>query len=218
MYKCLQEAYDNWGLNTLLASQPGLSMQPSSMSETVIAGELTFNAKQDDYAEISDGYELKIQVPNDFPRCIPTVTELQGRIPRSFHTQPDDGTLCLGSPGRLMLEVKSAPNLPTFVNRCVVPYLYGFSYKEKYGVLPQGELPHGREGVLEDYCTLFNVDNKKKCLRMIGLACMQKRAANKKPCFCGSGRRLGKCHNRKVNTLRELLGRKWLSEEYRSLQ
>jgi len=217
MYKSLQTNFNSWGINSLLKSQPGLSLQPSSAEEMVVSGEYQFTAKQDEHEEISDCYDVKIQIPDDFPKSVPTVTELGGRIPKTFHTQPDDSTLCLGSPARLMLELKKAPNLPAFIEKCVVPYLYGYSHWEKCGALPQGELLHGRQGVLEDYCSLFKVDDKKKCLKMISLACMQKRVANKKLCFCGSDRRLGKCHNRKVNHLRKQLGRKWLSEEYKSL-
>jgi len=31
------------------------------------------------------------------------------------------------------------------------------------------------------------------------------------PCPCGTGMRLGRCHNRKLNTLRDKLGRRWFS-------
>ena len=45
------------------------------------------------------------------------------------------------------------------------------------------------------------------------LAAMKRRLANKRPCPCGSGRRLGRCHNRRVNTLRNQVGRLVLVNE-----
>ena len=45
------------------------------------------------------------------------------------------------------------------------------------------------------------------------LASMLRRRANKRPCPCGSGRRLGRCHNRKVNALRDRVGRVFLQRE-----
>lgn len=47
------------------------------------------------------------------------------------------------------------------------------------------------------------------------LASMPRRRANKQPCPCRSGRKLGRCHNRKVNALRELVGRVFLRREMR---
>ena len=43
----------------------------------------------------------------------------------------------------------------------------------------------------------------------VRLTAMRKRHANKQACPCGSGRRLGRCHHRRINTLREQLGRRW---------
>ena len=43
---------------------------------------------------------------------------------------------------------------------------------------------------------------------------MKKRVANKHPCPCGSGRRLGRCHCRRVNHLRRTIGRTWFQAEY----
>src|SRR5207302_8547551 len=43
------------------------------------------------------------------------------------------------------------------------------------------------------------------------LLSMKKRRANKLPCPFGTGMRLGCCHNRKLNMLREKLGRGWFS-------
>jgi hypothetical protein len=49
------------------------------------------------------------------------------------------------------------------------------------------------------------------------LATMKRRRANKRPCPCGSGRRLGRCHNRKVNILRDRVGRLILVKEMQTI-
>jgi hypothetical protein len=38
---------------------------------------------------------------------------------------------------------------------------------------------------------------------------MKKRQANKLPCPCNSGRRVGQCHHLEINRLRNKLGRSW---------
>ncbi len=217
MLRSLQQHYEKWELYSLLQNQMGLALRPSHNGETVIAGELEFTARQPDYEDITDTYEIEIRVPQDFPRSVPAVRELGGRIPKSFHTHTDR-TLCLGSPVRLQLEISKAPTLPEFVRNCVVPYLYGYSHKELHGTLPQGELSHGRKGRIEDYQAIFHQKNEKQCMEMIRLASLKKRVANKQPCFCGDKNRLGKCHNKKVNHLRRRLGRTWFATEYASLK
>jgi len=212
----IQDRFEQWKLGDLLQSYPGLSLRPIVNGQVRMAGTLSFTASANGFERIDDAYELEISVPDGFPREFPLVRETAGRIPRNFHTN-DDGSLCLGSPARQQLALVSAPSLPAFVKSCVIPYLYGFSYREKHGDLPFGELDHGMKGIRKDLATLFGVSGEKVAEEMVRLAGMKKRDANKHRCPCGSGRRLGKCHNRQVNRLRSRLGRPWFREHYRWL-
>jgi hypothetical protein len=132
------------------------------------------------------------------------------RIPRDFH-KLDSGHLCLGSPTRLRLIPAESSSLLSFVERCVIPYLYGYSIVESGGVLPFGELSHGAGGLRGDLASMIGMDDDLVLLGFVRLLGMKKRTANKLPCPCGSGMRLGRCHNRKINTLRDKLGRRWFS-------
>jgi hypothetical protein len=95
------------------------------------------------------------------------------------------------------------------VERCVVPYLYRYSYLKTHGEAPFGDLEHGAEGIQEDLRLLLGVDAKSAVLPFVHLVGIRKRHANKRTCPCGSGRRLGRCHNRLANRLRKRLGRYW---------
>jgi hypothetical protein len=53
--------------------------------------------------------------------------------------------------------------------------------------------------------------------RYCTLAATKKCRANKQPCPCGSGRRLGRCHSRRVNSLRKRVGRTVLASEMRTI-
>ena len=132
------------------------------------------------------------------------------RIPRDFH-KLDSGHLCLGSPIRLRVILAETPSLLSFVERCVIPYLYGYSIVESGGVLPFGELSHGALGLRDDLASMLGTDDDLVLLGFVRLLAMKKREANKLPCPCGTGMRLGRCHNRKLNTLREEVGRGWFS-------
>ena len=126
---------------------------------------------------------------------VPLVFETGGRISRAYH-QLQDGSLCLGSETRLRLLLAEGLSLVGFVERCLVPYLYRYSYLKTFGEAPFGDLAHGAEGIREDLGLLLGVDRESAVLPFIRLVAMKKGHANKRECPCGSGRRLGRCHNR----------------------
>lgn len=211
-----KDRFELWKLDDLLLAYPDLSLRPIVNGVVRLAGTLAFSADAKGLERIDDAYEVEITVPSGFPRQLPLVKETAGRIPTNFHSN-DDGSLCLGSPVRQHLELTKNPTLPGFVKFCVIPYLYGFSYREKHGQLPFGELDHGMKGIRQDFAELFGVKAHEAAVRMVGLAGMKRPPANKRPCPCGSGRRLGKCHNRNANVLRKQLGRPWCRQQYRWL-
>lgn len=211
-----KDLFERWKLDELLLAYPGLGLRPVVNGAVRLTGSLAFSADAIGLERIDDAYEVEILVPSGFPRELPLVKETAGRIPKNFHTN-QDGSLCLGSPVRQHLELSKSPTLPGFLQRCVIPYLYGFSFREKHGELPFGELDHGITGIRHDFAELFGVNSQEAAVRMVELAGMKKRDANKRPCPCGSGRRLGKCHNLRVNALRKQLGRTWFHEHYRWL-
>jgi hypothetical protein len=197
-----------WRIDELLGKYSGLRLMPTRAEGLKLAGPITFSAHPRGLEAITDEYFVQITVPPAFPRAVPAVRETVGRIPASYHTLAD-GSLCLGSPMRLRLIVSESPSLIRFVDRCLIPYLYGHSYHEKYGVMPFGELAHGDGGIRQDIASIFGVDERCDLGDFLRLAGMRRREANKRPCPCGSGSRLGRCHNRRVNTLRGRLGRQW---------
>jgi hypothetical protein len=175
-----------------------------------------FSADAPGRERISDRYEVELLVPKDFPKEPVVVREIGGRVPKDFHTN-FDGALCLGTPLQLRLALLRVPTLPGFVGRCVIPYLYGFSYHERHGELPFGELAHGSRGLCQDFADLFGVKNEEVAVELERLGSLKKRVANKLPCPCGGNRRLGRCHHLVVNRIRDELGRKWLRTEHRHL-
>jgi len=214
MAENLRLRYQSWELEVLLQRHPGLSIVPGTNSGLLLEGALSFKARTSDDVEIADTYHLQISVPPNFPQRIPIVRETEGRIPRAFHCFPD-GSLCLGAPLRLHTILAPNPTLGGFVNSCLIPFLYSRSCYEKHGNLPLGELAHGNKGILEDYQNLFQVATKEAALEMLFLLTLPKRVANKRPCPCESGRRVGVCHHMVLNELRQIRNRTWFREEYR---
>lgn len=211
MNSSIHERFERLQVRELLAEYNGLRIAPSSNGYLVITGTLRFQASSSIHEVIEDQYELEMSISSGFPDEEPFVRETAQRIPKDFHKLKGD-FLCLGSPTEIRMKMK--PTLPAFVELFVIPYLYGYSYFEKYEVLPFGELAHGVHGIRQHLANLFCAPTAKCPEEFLRLAGMTIRNGNKLPCPCGSGKRLGKCHNRRVNELRQAFGRRWFRAEH----
>ncbi len=201
------------GIREFLFKYSGMAIRPTQEgSALTLSGIFDFAAEDDENNEITDSYRLQILVPPSFPRALPEVKETEDKIPRTgdYHINAN-GTLCLGSRLRLLYQISSKPTLIGFAESCLTPYLYAISYKLKFGGdLLFSELPHGTQGELLDYVNLFGLDKPEQAKAAISLLTMKKRHANKFPCPCGCGRRLGKCSfNDKLRSYRDLADRSW---------
>jgi hypothetical protein len=202
-------------VGVLLARYDGLRLLPSSGMTTRIAGTLTFRAEGRKSPPIEDSYDVRIEVPHEFPDRMALAWETGGTILATYH-KLDNGALCLGSRIRLRLQTAGSPSVLRFVERCVIPYLYGYSHFLKTGKMPFGELDHGELGSLQDLASLLGMEMG-PAIPYCVLATVKRRRANKQPCPCGSGRRLGRCHNQKVNMLRDRVGRLVLVKEMQTI-
>ena len=204
------------GLDQFLKDYPQMSIKPTMDTSLIIEGKFWFSAETKAKPQITDCYALRIEVPAQFPSAVPKVTERENKIPRTgdFHVNPD-GTLCLGSPLRILLKLSKNPSLSGFASDCLVPYLYAISHKLKFGgALPFGELAHGRDGELQDYLDLFGLTRPGQVYGALRFLGMKKRRANKQPCPCDCGKRLGRCRfNRIMRDFRKLAGRPWFREQ-----
>lgn len=205
------------GLREFLKDYPDMSICPMTDSNLVVEGDFRFSGQTEGGPEIVDGYALRIEVPEEFPAEVPRVFETGGKIPRTgdYHVNPN-GSLCLGSPLRLLWKLSKNPTLTGFAGDLLVPYLYGISHKLKFGGdLPLGELAHGSPGELADYANLFGLKTPEQAARAVEMLGMKKRRANKLPCPCGCRKRLGKCRfNFRLKEFRDLASRTW----FRSLR
>jgi hypothetical protein len=199
-------------ITELLERYPDLRLVPTGSTTVRIEGTLRFSASSKRTEVIEDAYEVRIEAPEDFPTQMALAWEIGGRIPSDYH-KLTNGALCLGSRVGLRLQMRGSPSLLRFVERCLVPYLYGYSYFVKHGSPPFGELAHGELGSLQDLAGLLGIDDLGLAFHYCGLGALKRRRANKQPCPCGSGRRLGRCHARKVNALRKRVGRAALASE-----
>lgn len=212
---------DPLGIQETISAYPGMRLCASDANAGFLCleGLFSFFAAKPGFPEVKDSFELRIEVPTDFPFSLPLVYAIDGRVPLDFH-RLENSALCLGSPTQQCLFLSSTPNLLGFINAFVVPYLYGVALKERGHPLPYGELSHGRAGLLEDFCSLFNVEGKEIATELVRLTSRPKRKANRSRCPCNYRRRLSQCklHHSRVNFLRKQLGRHWFRDQYELLR
>ena len=201
----MNRLFEQLSIQDFLNENPGMSLRPYIEDKIHIQGELEIQAKYNNSPVINDSYDIQLLIPEDFPKNIPLAREQSGKITEKIANGHfiGDKYLCLGSPDRIKKIINKNPTISYFVEKCVIPYLYAISLRNKYGGdLIFGELSHGLKGLIEDYLELYEDSQIIKAHYLVN---KKRRVANKITCPCGCGKRLGKCklHN-KVNELRKI--------------
>ena len=216
MTETVAERFRRSEIAAVLTRYPELRLVPSASMALRVEGSLRFSASGKTTEVTEDSYDVRLDIPQGFPQPMALAWETGGRIPPNYH-KLDNGPLCLGSRVGQRLQMGRSSSVLRFIERCVIPYLYGYSYFVKHGAPPFGELEHGELGSLQDLAILLGVQDLSLALAYSLLAATKRQRANCRSCPCGSGRRLGRCHNRKVNALRKRVGRLVLASEMRMI-
>ena len=181
---------------------PGLRIRPGEQ-ELVLTGHLDLTPAVAPFPYIKRRFNLRLVVFSLFPESSPRVWELDQQIPEDHHCF-NDGSFCLGSTVEVRLAARRG--LIHFVDQLVLPYLYGFAYKQEYGTMPFGERSHGQKGLIEAYEDLHDLQGEEMVTRFLWLSSLPEQRSSHQPCFCGSNRLLTNCHQEKVRSTRAHLG------------
>lgn len=166
---------------------------------TVLCGKIECRIPNGNHGALEIFYKLKIVVPHNYPNEIPRVYEIGQDIPRtSEYHMNSDGSLCLGSPLRILESIQQDESLISYAKSILLPYLYAASLK-KCGIckhMAYGELAHGEQGLLTDYKKCFGVKTDTQVLRVLELLKRENLDYEKEPCPCGCGRSIADCQFR----------------------
>ena len=183
-------------IEDLLDAWPRLRRAPSAhVDVSLIEGWLEFSFEPPALPRIEDRYFVRIEVPLGQSGRLPEVFETSQRIHRDAdHHVNSNGALCLGSPWRVRQLLGSPPSLVNLVESCMVPFLYAATWRERGNAgFPFSELAHGRAGLLQDYSSILGLEGPVAVRHALNALSRRRREANKHPCPCGCGRRLGRC-------------------------
>jgi hypothetical protein len=182
------------------AQHPNLELLRDPGGALHVCGEIGFTSAWNSRV-VEDTYQVEIRIPEDYPESPPTAFETGAKIATDFEHFMEDGSLCLGAPVGVRQEFLRHKTLVHFINNQVVPYLFTYSYKQRYGVAPFGELSHGAKGIREFYQDLFSVGDHVPVLALLKILA-DKNYRGHLACACGGGLNLRRCHGK---LLRELL-------------
>lgn len=179
-------------------------------------GIIRFDRTFKDY-RIIDVYNLRIIFLDEYPKSIPVVHEIGGRINkiqakykitdlRDIHYNPGTFTACLCVKPMERIKFPDGSTFVDFLDNLVIPYFYGLSYFEENGVWPWEEYSHGGLGLLEYYVDCIKSMSKDDIVSTIKFLRQDRnwkdygKYLNKKKsrrmCLCGSGKLFGECHSK----------------------
>ncbi len=151
---------------------------------------------------VLDRYQVRIELPPDYPRAMPVVREIGGRIPwhPDYHAMPD-GTACVLLPDDRWRCFPVGAPFKQFLDGPVHDFFLGQAIVERGGAWPFGEWSHGEKGILEYYCYLLGTEDRavvQGFLQVLSKADLK----DHWECPCGSGQRKRRCCASRIRELR----------------
>jgi hypothetical protein len=162
----------------------------------------TFPVRAPDGRSLRD-YRVAILLPSGYPRELPIVYEVGGRLPwtKERHVNEADGTACVLMPDE---RWKCFPENAPFLQYLTGP-LHNFFLSqtvfEETGKWPFGEWSHGEHGFLE-YCQEILGSDDPGIVRRYLVLLAKNNLKKHYDCPCGSGRRIRHCCEMRMLELR----------------
>lgn len=172
--------------------------------------------------KVLDRYVVEIELLRDYPKSVPVVREVGGRIPRTVDYHMDEkGEACLFLPEERWKVCPASTTFLDFLKGPVHNFFLGQSLVRLGQPWPFGAWAHGRRGKLEYYIELIGTKDSNVILRYLDYLSKPKIKGHW-DCPCGSGKRLRNCHFNKILGLRNKitpeLAKKSFDEIYKLLR
>lgn len=197
----------------LTAVHKGLTNIVERDMEMIVSGALSFEASAEGFETIIESFDIELTVPNDFPENLPHVRETGGRIGTDYEHRNPTGTLCLAVPVEQRRIFFEQPTLLGFINRLVIPYLYGYSFFKKQGRHPFDEAAHGYEGILRHYVYTLGLRDELAALAVICFL-FEHGYRGHHDCPCGSGKKVRTCHGPALMALHRTHNQRSLQNDF----
>lgn len=199
-----------------LADYPNLHLFIDQGGSAEVRG--TFPVRASDGEEL-DSFRVRIELPAGYPEDLPVVREVGGRIPWKVerHVNPADGVVCIMIPDDRWRCFPLGARFLDYLEGPLHNYFLGQIHAENGEPWPHGEWRHGNEGLLQYYEELLGTQDSLTVWRFLYV--LSKLSLKRHwQCPCGSGRKIKKCCELKLNALRNKIPAKRAAEVLRILK
>lgn len=141
-----------------------------------------------------DRFNITIELLADYPKSLPIVREVGGRIPwsRDRHVNPEDGTCCILIPDARWKSFPEDAPFQAFLDGPAYDFFLSQSLVELGAEWPFGQWKHGRDGLWEYYHELLNTTDTWRVARIVHL--LSRPQLNPRcDCPCANGKKLRDC-------------------------
>jgi len=139
-------------------------------------------------------FDIRMELPVDYPRLEPKVFETGGRIPREADRHVNHDGDCCVTVWEHWLATAPDQSIAGYINGPLHEYFLGQFWFEKTGTWPFGERAHGIPGLEQAYADVLGIPNKRRQLLYHLRLLSQDWPKGHWRCPCGSGNRLRHCH------------------------
>jgi len=154
---------------------------------------------------LSCSFEIRLEARGDKSISQLPALYIQGVDPTADrHFSQRDSSACLCSPFDEADFVQPEFEFKPFLERLVVPFLYGQAFYSSHGHWPWSEYAHGATGILEAYLQLRDQNLAQECLQRLAQdrewprihSALRQRPwiRGHTPCFCEKKDQIRRCH------------------------
>lgn len=151
---------------------------------------------------VLDRYSISIGLPSSYPKTLPVVRELGGRIPwhGDFHVEKD-GKACVLLPDARWKDFPEGAPLLSYLKGPLHNFFLGQSLVAIGEPWPFGQWRHGDDGIYEYYEELLSTGEKDTIIRFLQIL-GQKKIKKHWTCPCGSKQPIPDCCLARIVDLR----------------
>lgn len=152
---------------------------------------------------VLDTFLVRIQIPPDYPRSLPVVWEVGGRIPclQGRHIE-SDGKACVLLPDERWRTFPIGASFSEYLRGPLHSFFLSQVAFELTGEWPFGEWGHGGHGIVQFYQEMLGT-NDPITIALFLESLSKGRFEPLRSCFCGSGNRLAACCKKKWLDVRQ---------------